>query len=176
MPLSTMDGYSPTEQYFELMLDLPERKRNALLAKLDAEEPEVARQLRGMLGQLVGNPDFACQPGTGGASTKRAPRALDAIDHVAVEVADVDRAVEWYAERFRCRVAYRDATWAMLEFGNVRLALMAPGQHPPHVAVSRSDAAAFGPLKTHRDGLRYVYLTDPFGNTVEVLEPPADDA
>jgi catechol 2,3-dioxygenase-like lactoylglutathione lyase family enzyme len=97
--------------------------------------------------------------------------ALDAVDHVAVAVTDVAAAIEWYTGRLRCRVLYRDATWALLEFANLRLALMAERRHPPHVGLVRADAEEFGPLQPHRDGTRSVYLADPDGNSVEILAP-----
>jgi catechol 2,3-dioxygenase-like lactoylglutathione lyase family enzyme len=97
--------------------------------------------------------------------------SLDAIDHVALQVASIADAIAWYTGTFRCRVAYRDATWALLEFANLRLALVAEGQHPPHVGLVRDDAERFGPLRPHRDGTRSIYLADPAGNAVEVLAP-----
>jgi hypothetical protein len=51
------------------------------------------------------------------------------------------------------------------------LALVIAEQHPPHVAVRRADAEKFGPLVTHRDGSRSVYVNDAAGNAVEVIEP-----
>ncbi|MCS6884284.1 MAG: VOC family protein [Acidobacteriota bacterium] len=94
---------------------------------------------------------------------------LDKLDHVAVSVTDIAAAVNWYKSKFNCNVVYQDDTWAMLEFSNARLALVIPEQHPPHVAVVRSDAEIFGNLTTHRDGTRSVYVRDPFGNAVEVM-------
>jgi len=94
---------------------------------------------------------------------------LDDLDHVAIPVRDIAQAVAWYTATFRCRVAYQDDTWAFLEFGNVRLALVIPEQHPPHVALKRPDAASFGSLETHRDGTRSTYVADPSGNAVEIL-------
>ena len=96
--------------------------------------------------------------------------ALDPLDHVALLVKDVAAAVGWYTRTFRCRVIYQDETWAMLAFRNARLALMAPGRHPSHIAFAREDAARFGPLEAHRDGIRSIYLTDGDGNSIEVLE------
>jgi catechol 2,3-dioxygenase-like lactoylglutathione lyase family enzyme len=96
---------------------------------------------------------------------------LDAVDHVALVVESIADALAWYTQRFRCRVAYRDDTWALLEFANLRLALMTERRHPPHVGLVRADAEAFGALRPHRDGTRSVYLTDPAGNSVEVLAP-----
>lgn len=97
----------------------------------------------------------------------------DTLDHVAIQVVDVARAVAWYRDTFAVEVAYQDDTWALLEFANVRLALVVPGQHPPHVAVVRPDAASFGPLKTHRDGTASVYIDDSEGNTLEIMAPYA---
>lgn len=108
-------------------------------------------------------------------SEDRASKAgLDRLHHLAIEVDDVAAAADWYAARFRCRVAYRDATWALLEFENLAVALVTRGDHPPHFGVCREDAAAFGEVRTHRDGVRYVYITDPSGNTVEVVEKGAE--
>jgi len=95
---------------------------------------------------------------------------FDRIDHIAIAVRDVAEAVDWYRQNFRCRVAYQDATWALLEFGNVRLALVIPSQHPAHLGFSSPRAESFGPLKTHRDGTRSCYIQDPAGNTVEILD------
>ena len=94
---------------------------------------------------------------------------LDSIHHVAVPVVDVASAVEWYTKTFQCRVSYQDETWAMLEFANMKLALVVPHQHPGHVAFVHPEAEKFGTLKPHRDGTRSVYVHDPSGNAVEIL-------
>ena len=94
---------------------------------------------------------------------------LDRLHHVAISVRDVGEAVAWYTKTFRCEVRYQDATWALLRFGNLDLALVIPEQHPPHLAFSHPDAGAFGPLKTHRDGTRSTYVADPSGNSVELM-------
>jgi catechol-2,3-dioxygenase len=96
---------------------------------------------------------------------------LDAIDHIAIQVENIAVAAAWYSSRFRCRISYQDETWAMLEFENVRLALVIPAQHPPHLALVSARAADFGPLKVHRDGTQSTYVQDPAGNAVEVLAP-----
>jgi len=99
-----------------------------------------------------------------------APAALDAIHHVAITVSDVAAAVEWYTRRFQCRVSYQDESWAMLEFANLRIALVVSAQHPAHLGFTSTRAESFGPLKTHRDGSRSTYITDPAGNTIEILD------
>ena len=104
-------------------------------------------------------------------TTSAVSTQLDALHHVAIAVDDIDVALKWYTEHFRCSVEYRDPTWALLAFENVRLALVIPSQHPPHVAFVSPEAEKFGPLKPHRDGTRSIYLTDPAGNKVEILAP-----
>jgi catechol 2,3-dioxygenase-like lactoylglutathione lyase family enzyme len=102
-------------------------------------------------------------------TTHSVPGSLDRIDHLAISVRDIDAAIDWYTARFRCTVAYRDATWALLAFDNVKLALVIPEQHPPHLGLASPKAAEFGPLTTHRDGTRSTYVTDPAGNAVEIM-------
>jgi catechol 2,3-dioxygenase-like lactoylglutathione lyase family enzyme len=105
--------------------------------------------------------------------SKQAPK-LDHIHHVAIAVPDVAQAVEWYTSRFNCSVNYVDDSWALLDFANTKLALVLPQEHPSHFALSRPDANKFGNLVTHRDGLNSVYITDAFGNSIEVLEEPVE--
>ena len=64
---------------------------------------------------------------------------------------------------------YQDESWALLGFDNVRLALVLPEQHPPHIAFVHPEAERFGPLRPHRDGTRSIYLRDSEGNAVEML-------
>ena len=96
---------------------------------------------------------------------------LDAIDHIAISVKDINSAVQWYQEHFNCKVTYQDDTWAFLTFGNIKLALVIPEQHPPHLAFVSEDAEKYGPLKAHRDGTRSLYVNDPAGNSVEIMAP-----
>lgn len=95
---------------------------------------------------------------------------LDAIHHVAIPTQDVAASVAWYRAHSDCRVEYQDETWALLAYANMKLALVMPGQHPPHLALVREDAERFGPLVTHRDGTRSLYVHDSAGNAVEILE------
>ncbi len=97
--------------------------------------------------------------------------SLDTIDHIAIPADDIASAVEWYRDLFRCEVLYQDPTWALLLFGNVKLALVVPEQHPPHVGFVSSEAEKFGPLVPHRDGTRSTYVEDAAGNAVEILAP-----
>lgn len=105
-------------------------------------------------------------------TTETAASPLDSLHHVAVAANDIAEAVRWYRETFRCEVAYQDSTWAMLRFSNCSLALVTPGQHPPHLGFSMPTrkAESYGDLKGHRDGTRSIYIADPSGNPVELMD------
>jgi catechol 2,3-dioxygenase-like lactoylglutathione lyase family enzyme len=98
-------------------------------------------------------------------------KQLDSIDHIAVPVKDVASAVAWYRSTFQCDVTYQDDTWAFLKFDNIKLALVIPSQHPAHISFVSPEAEKFGTLQLHRDGTRSCYVTDPAGNSVEILAP-----
>ena len=105
--------------------------------------------------------------------------ALNEIHHVVIAVGNVSKAVEWYTkhfhcdhfrcDHFRCDIEYHDETRALFVFGNTRLALVPPKQHPPHIGFIHPQAESFGELKLHRDGTRSCSVADPAGNAVEVL-------
>ena len=95
---------------------------------------------------------------------------LDSIHHIAVAVTNVASAVAWYKEHFRCKIDYQDDTWAFITFNNIQMALVIPEQHPPHVAFVSPKAETYGTLKTHRDGTRSCYVTDPAGNSIEIMD------
>jgi len=98
------------------------------------------------------------------------------LDHVAVESSDIDKSVDWYTQQFGATVIYQDKTWAFLQVGGNKLALVTPGQHPPHVAFSvteeQLDQAAQRTgisIDKHRDGTKGIYVKDPNGNAVELI-------
>ena len=96
-------------------------------------------------------------------------QTLDQIDHLALQVDDIERAVRWYRQHFNCREVYRDESWALLKFRNLNVALVLPDQHPAHLAVLGPDPHSFDTLDSHRDATSSVYVSDPCGNTVEVM-------
>ncbi len=98
---------------------------------------------------------------------------LDRVHHLAISVSNIRESVEWYTARFKCNVSYQDDTWAMLDFANIQMALVTSSQHPPHISFACADAEKFGPLRPHRDGTRSTYITDPDGNSVEILAEPS---
>jgi catechol 2,3-dioxygenase-like lactoylglutathione lyase family enzyme len=104
------------------------------------------------------------------------------FDHVAVPTKDIPASVEWYQRHFNAKVLYQDQTWAFLQLGGTKVALITPTQHPPHFAVSMTaealdDAAKLAgkPIDSHRDGSKGIYLYDPSGNAVELIcYPPGE--
>jgi len=94
------------------------------------------------------------------------------LDHVAINVKEIKKSVEWYVKNMSAKVEYQDDTWAMLSFGGVNIALTVKSQHPPHIGFSVSSMKEFGDgaeIKKHRDGSHYLYLEDPDGNVLEKL-------
>ena len=102
------------------------------------------------------------------------------LDHVALPARDIAASVRWYTEEFGAQVLYQDATWAFLQVGQGKIALVTPSQHPPHVAIRVGEAElaeaareAGKPVDQHRDGTRGIYRSDPDGNQVELICYPS---
>ena len=117
---------------------------------------------------------------------------LEALDHVALLVQDMDRAVKWYQDVFGMERRYQDV-WrgardpVVMATGNVQIALFLPGSSETlrpydlneHFAV-RVDHANFElarrelegrgiPFKLWDHTMRLsLYLFDPDGNQIEV--------
>ncbi len=101
------------------------------------------------------------------------------LDHVAIQTTDIAESVQFYKTKFGAEVLYQDSSWAFLRLGQGKLALVRPEQHPMHVALRvtlpelEAMATAHGqPIKTHRDGTRGIYMTDPTGNHIELIFYP----
>ena len=104
------------------------------------------------------------------------------FDHVAVPSSDIAASVDWYRVQFGAEVLYQDRTWAFLNVGGTKVALVTPTQHPPHIAVAVTEeelaaaaARAGVTIDSHRDGTRGIYVADPFGNAVELIHYPAGE-
>ena len=93
----------------------------------------------------------------------------DFIDHLALCTDDIKKSVDWYMENFHCEILYQDDSWAMLEFENIKLALVLPEQHPFHFAILKDEVENYGTPIKHRDGSVSVYIKDRSGNNIEVL-------
>lgn len=95
---------------------------------------------------------------------------LQRVDHITLAVANIEATLRWYTTSFNCRVVRQDATYAEIEFENLTIALSLPSQESPHLAFVRPDAQTFGRLAPARDGRMSLYVSDPAGNLVELLE------
>ena len=102
---------------------------------------------------------------------------FDSIDHIAVNVSDIVRAVKWYQSSFRCELVFQDKSQAVLQFANVRLQLVLPSMDPPHLAFVRDDAGKLGELRERADSRFTTFIADSTGNMVEIIAPyGAEDA
>jgi catechol 2,3-dioxygenase-like lactoylglutathione lyase family enzyme len=95
---------------------------------------------------------------------------LDSIDHVTVNVSNIEAAVAWYSSSFECEVLKQEPTFAVLQFANIKLQLALPSIERFHLGYSKRDASAFGEVKAMKDGSRGTYIADPAGNIVELVE------
>ena len=94
---------------------------------------------------------------------------LSHVDHIAIESANISKSVRWYQKNFSCQIKYQDHSWALLKFSNIQIALVTPGEHPPHFAVIDESVSKYKNKKTHRDGIHYVYEQDLDKNIIEKI-------
>ena len=94
-------------------------------------------------------------------------KEMERIDHIAIVVTNIAQGVKWYTKRFDCKVNYQDKSWAELQFDNIKLALVLPQDHPPHIAFI--DESVTNGTK-HRDGSESIYEHDTFGNIIEKIK------
>tara|TARA_X000000368_G_scaffold359232_1_gene302466 strand:- start:163 stop:459 length:297 start_codon:yes stop_codon:yes gene_type:complete len=97
---------------------------------------------------------------------------MDKIDHIAIQTKNINESVNWYTKIFSCDILFQDDTWALLEFNNIKLALVIPEQHPPHIAVKRKNLEKYGSPVKHRDGSESVYINSPDKNVFELIRYP----
>ena len=97
---------------------------------------------------------------------------MDKIDHIAIQTNSIEESIKWYKKMFSCKILFEDDTWALIEFKNTKIALVVPGQHPPHIAVKRDNIEQFGVPIKHRDGSESVYINSPDDNTFEFIRYP----
>ena len=96
------------------------------------------------------------------------------LDHIALNVKNIEISTSWYKDNLGVEVLYQDETWAMLSTGKTKIALTVKSQHPPHLgfAVEKLDNLPCKEAKYHRDGSAYHYVSDPDGNVIEFLYYP----
>jgi hypothetical protein len=95
---------------------------------------------------------------------------LSFVDHIAIESKNIDKSVNWYINNFDCKIKHQDETWALLGFDNISLALVTPGEHPPHFAIHDEKLLTSKKKKVHRDGIGYNYSSDPDNNVIEIID------
>ena len=92
---------------------------------------------------------------------------MESIDHIAIVVTNINHAVNWYTKNRDCEVIYQNETWADLQFENIKLALVLPQDHPPHIAFEDNSIEG---TEHHRDGSESIYEHDTFGNIIEKIK------
>ena len=92
---------------------------------------------------------------------------MEASDHIAIVVTNINHEVKWYTDNHDCKVNYQDESGAELQFKNIKLALVLPQDHPAHIAFE-DDTVVDG--EKHRDGSESIYDHDTFGNIIERIK------
>jgi len=99
------------------------------------------------------------------------------FDHVALSVKnnEVENTALWYRDHMSAEILYIDSTWAMMNVCGIKIALVVPHQHPPHVAFNINEAQylnfkkAGKVFKMHRDKSESFYEKDASGNMLEFM-------
>ncbi len=105
------------------------------------------------------------------------PRAIG-INHVALEVDDIEEALAWYGRFFDVELRGKRATMAWIDLGDQFLALSSPRSQPPDdgrhfgLVVDDKEAVRAALIDAEVDvapsgGLRFL---DPWGNQVEIVD------
>ena len=97
------------------------------------------------------------------------------FDHAALVSNDIDVSIRWYEDRFNAEVLYRDETWGLIRLFDLKLSFVKRGCHPPHLGFEVDqpfidDVLMTEKFKSHRDGSRSCYVSDPDGNCIEFLK------
>ena len=98
---------------------------------------------------------------------------MDIIDHIAIKVADLKQAEQWYLEHLKAEITFRDHKYIRLKVDNTNIALIDEAHYPwAHIGVlveNQDDLPEKGHRVEHRDGTIGVYVKDPFGNYIEYI-------
>jgi len=94
---------------------------------------------------------------------------LDKIDHIAIQVKNIEESISWYEIKFNCKRLYADESWGLIQFNNIKLALVISSQHPNHFAVIDNLIYLDSESKKHRDGSVSKYIKDNDNNIIELL-------
>ncbi len=102
---------------------------------------------------------------------------LVGINHVALEVGDIDEALEFYGQLFQFKLRGRDENMAFIDMGDQFLALARSSDRPPdqhrHFGLVVDDRSS---LRARLEALLVeilpgpgLYFRDPWGNFVQVV-------
>ena len=96
---------------------------------------------------------------------------LDKLDHIAIQVKDIKKSLNWYLNNFKCEELYSDETWAFIKFENLKLALVTNSEHPAHFAIldDKINVNEKSVVK-HRDESISKYIKDLDGNYLELIK------
>ena len=94
------------------------------------------------------------------------------IDHIALQVNNINESVNYYKE-YGASVIHQDDTWAFLQFDNIKLALVIEDEHPYHIAFEVDMLPHTENVQKHRDGSISYYIKDPSGNSIEIIQYPS---
>ena len=102
------------------------------------------------------------------------------FDHVALVSKDINRAIDWYVEKWNAEILYQDETWGLIRIGKTKITFVSPHQHPAHVCFEIDESFIMQKLpkatfKPHRDGSSSCYIRDPDGNFLEFLYWPQNE-
>ena len=95
------------------------------------------------------------------------------INHVALEVDDIDEALAWYGQFFEFELRGRSAGQAFVDMGDQFLALATPRRQPPdaarHFGLVVDDKEAVREAGVAVKPGRRLDFHDPWGNQIEVV-------
>jgi hypothetical protein len=103
------------------------------------------------------------------------------FDHIALVSTNIPKDIDSYRSLFsEIGILYQDESWALIKAGGVKIALVTPGQHPPHLAFLVKTRESLeemakehnSTVKVHRDRSESFYTTDSSGNAIEVVFYP----
>jgi len=96
---------------------------------------------------------------------------LDQIDHIAIQVKNIKKSLDWYLSNFKCKEIYSDKTWAFIEFDNIKLALVTNTEHPAHFSIINNKIKLNQKnVLEHRDKSISKYIKDINGNYIELIK------
>ena len=95
---------------------------------------------------------------------------LTEIDHITINVHNLEQALNWYQTSFSCKLEYQTKTLAILNFKNIKIVLSLPSDQRPHVAYLKQNASEYGEITKQSDNCHSTFISDPSGNPIELVK------